>query len=97
MQSKSHTVWPLAAPYMKSGQGQNCCLATQMDVVLQVPNYSLVSCVNYLLIMTVIGDDGEDKGAFHKMMQRTAQVSLLFGCHSCNLPTLDFILYHVAC
>ena len=44
MQPNSHTVLPLTAPYVKSGQGQSSCLAPQMDVVLQVPNYGLVSC-----------------------------------------------------
>ena len=50
-------------------------------VMLQVPKFGLVSSANCRPIMSLLSDDGEVAN-LNRMLQRIAQVSLLFGCHS---------------
>ena len=77
MQTKSHTVLPLTAPYVKSGQGQSSCLAPQMDVVLQVPNYGLVSCACLLQMTDSLLQHGQ---ACECMRKPTAPLLTMLCC-----------------
>ena len=92
LQTKSHTVLLLTAPYVMD-RGKSVVWQHKWVWFCRFQTMAWCSSVSYMSITTLLG---EAKRAFHNKMQQTAQVGSLFGCHSCILPRLDFISYHVA-